>query len=66
MDKTCVNVLLGIILHCLQDRNKMTYRWLSQIFGFVGGDWSWLWRFLFNTYSFWYLILNWETLSAPI
>lgn len=60
MDKTCVNVLLGIILHCLQDRNKMTYIWLFQIFGFVGGDWCWLWFF------FWYLILNWETLSVPI
>lgn len=43
MDKTCVNVFLGIILHCLQDRDKMTYIWLSQLFGFLGGDWCWSW-----------------------
>lgn len=67
MDKTCANVLLGIILHCLEERDKMTYIWFSQLFsfGFVREDWCWLWGF-FYTYSFWYFILNWETLSVPI
>lgn len=42
MDKTCVNGLLGVILHCLQDRDKMTYIWLIPLssFGSGGGYWG--------------------------
>lgn len=47
MDKTCGNVLLGIILHCLEDRDKMTYIWFSQLFsfGFVGTTGVGYWGF---------------------